>query len=316
MYEFSRIAIIYNPTKDFRKVESFIQLSHEKRRDIQFDIFHTDNFEDIEDKAEWAISKGYEINIAAGGDGTVLGVMNAAIKHNKPFSVLPLGTGNDFAKSLSINNLQDTVDVLANGMLKTVDAGMCRYCTDEGSEKEMFFCSTAGVGALAKVFSYESNFITKLLKNMLGNGVWPLLTIVSLSTSRNSESVLVFDQREIRADIRLFEISKVPIAGGTYFTPYAGTANQRFDAWMLHDIGMIKCLDVFLKAGRPGNEHFQCEGFEYFTENTELNRYGVSNLTEITINPVTALPVHIHGDKVGRTPMHCKIASKKVRVLC
>jgi diacylglycerol kinase (ATP) len=316
MKKFSRIAIIYNPTKDIKKVKLYVELLKAKNREIHLDVFYTDNFEDIENKAHAAISKGYDITVAAGGDGTVLGVMNAAMKHGTPFSILPLGTANDFAKSLSIDSVEDAAEVLSNGTIKNVDAGICTYHADEVEEREMFFCSTAGVGVLARVFSYEKYLATKILKGILGNGVWPLLTILSLFSSKNTEAELILNERTIKASMRLFEISKAPVVGGMHFTPYAGTENGIFDAWLLHGTGSFRSLDVFLKADKPGGNHFACAGFEYFTHHGGFNRYGCSNLTEIAVSPIRPLPVHLNGEKIGYTPSTFKLLPEAIAVVC
>lgn len=315
MNNLSTIAIIFNPTKDINKVKLYVKLAQEKRKDINFVIIHTDNFEDIENKAHMAISKGCDICIAAGGDGTVLGVMNAAIKHNTPFSVLPLGTGNDFSKSISIFNIEDAVNTLINGKIINLDAGICEYQKYNNEKSEMYFCSTGGVGAIARVLSYEKYLITKILKKILKNNVWPLLTIVSLIFSKNLKTEVVLNQNEIEGQIKLFEISKVQVAGDMYFTPLAETANGILDAWMLHDIGFVKTLQVFLEAEKPDLNHFSHPGVEYFSSIGKYNQYGYSNLTEISIYPDKTMPLHLHGDMLGYTPCHFKILPKKIKVL-
>ena len=310
----SRAAIIFNPTKDLRKVEEYIDLIRASNAGIHLDVFPTDDFEDIESKAHTAVSEGYDLNIAAGGDGTVLGVMNAAIKHGTPFSILPLGTGNDFARSLSIDSVEDAANAVLRGSVRKVDAGVCTYHADK--EKQMFFCSTAGVGALARIFTYEKSLITKILKKLMGNSVWTLLTTVSMLSSTNTETELILNRQTIKTAMRLFEISKASHVGGVAFTPYAGNDNGIFDAWMIHETGSMGCLDVFLKADRPEPKHFTCAGFDYFTHNRRHNRYGYSNLTEIAINPSRPLPVHLNGEFLGWSPCTFVLLPKALNIVC
>jgi diacylglycerol kinase (ATP) len=54
--------------------------------------------------AEQALHGGYDYIIAAGGDGTLNEVINGVAEHaaNIRVGLLPLGTGNDFARSLSL----------------------------------------------------------------------------------------------------------------------------------------------------------------------------------------------------------------------
>ncbi|MEP7249547.1 MAG: diacylglycerol kinase family protein [Spartobacteria bacterium] len=57
-----------------------------------------------------------EILVAGGGDGTICGVAEAALKFDKPLGVLPLGTFNYFAKNLGIPlELADATRALLDG---------------------------------------------------------------------------------------------------------------------------------------------------------------------------------------------------------
>ena len=316
MNRFARVTVVYNPRKSFKKVEAFISQAKSKNNHLQVEVLHTESFEDIERKADQAISSGCDLCIAAGGDGTVLGVLNAAIKHNAAFSILPLGTSNDFAMSLGITSAEDAVNVLFHGRVRKVDAGVCGYCADDGSEREMYFGSTAGVGVLARVFSYERRWLTRLLMNVLGNGVYPLLTTVSMFSGGTSATELVLNDTRITTRMKLFEVSKVRVVGGTVFTPYAGVDNGIFDAWMLHDTNSFRALNVFIQAGKPGAPHLSCPGFSYFSGDEAQNRYRCGRLTQIAVTPEKPLPVHLNGDRVGLTPCRLRILPGKLKVLC
>ena len=64
------------------------------------------------------------IVVAAGGDGTVGSVANALIGTPAVMAILPLGTSNDFARSLNIPlHVENAVRVISNGRVSRVDAG-------------------------------------------------------------------------------------------------------------------------------------------------------------------------------------------------
>ncbi|MEX0843687.1 MAG: diacylglycerol kinase family protein [Balneolaceae bacterium] len=67
--------------------------------------------------------KLYSHIIACGGDGTVNQVANGIIGSSAIMGVLPLGSGNDFAKSIGLgNNFKVNLDILLTGDITHIDA--------------------------------------------------------------------------------------------------------------------------------------------------------------------------------------------------
>src|SRR3954469_1949563 len=78
----------------------------------------------VERLARDAARKGCELIVAAGGDGTLNEVVNgvAASADRVRVGVLPLGTGNDFARSLGLPpDIEDCVDILRTGRTRATD---------------------------------------------------------------------------------------------------------------------------------------------------------------------------------------------------
>jgi len=68
-----------------------------------------------------------EMIIAAGGDGLVGGVITHIAESGLPLGILPLGTSNDIARSLSIPlNISAAAAVLLNGKRRTIDIGIAQ----------------------------------------------------------------------------------------------------------------------------------------------------------------------------------------------
>ena len=97
--------------------------------------------------ARKADEQGYDMVIAMGGDGTVHEVINGLMqipaKRRPILGVVPVGSGNDFAHSISIPMQSDRALAYAlNGEASTVDIGLM---TDENGRQE-YFDNTVGVG--------------------------------------------------------------------------------------------------------------------------------------------------------------------------
>ncbi|HEY4285060.1 MAG TPA: diacylglycerol kinase family protein [Chthoniobacterales bacterium] len=70
----------------------------------------------IERVAEEKASSGCEVLVAGGGDGTICGVAEVALKRGKTLGVLPLGTFNYFARNLGIPlDLEAAAKVILDG---------------------------------------------------------------------------------------------------------------------------------------------------------------------------------------------------------
>ncbi len=80
--------------------------------------------EDVAELTRAACRQGADLVVAAGGDGTVVAVANGLVKCQIPLGILPLGTGNGFARGLNIPLKMDNALELLVGEpdIKQVDA--------------------------------------------------------------------------------------------------------------------------------------------------------------------------------------------------
>ncbi len=100
---------------------------------------------DIEEQARALAADPAAAIIAAGGDGTVHEVVNGILSADAStaFGVVPVGTGNDFAKAAGVPlHWETAVRLLADRI--TSDTPPRRV--DAGRINERFFCNGAGIG--------------------------------------------------------------------------------------------------------------------------------------------------------------------------
>lgn len=92
-----------------------------------------------------------DVVIAAGGDGTVLGVARRLVHSKVPLVILPLGTANNLARSVGMSNdLEMLLGVLQNPRERALDIGVA-----SGSWGERYFCESAGVGWFSNALQAE-----------------------------------------------------------------------------------------------------------------------------------------------------------------
>ncbi len=66
------------------------------------EIYETTGTEDLASVCRRACQRGAAVVIAAGGDGTLVGVANGLVNSSVPLGILPMGTGNYLARALLV----------------------------------------------------------------------------------------------------------------------------------------------------------------------------------------------------------------------
>lgn len=125
-----KTSIIYNPAagsvKDRESIgEKLRQLSGAR-------IYFTEKEGDAIRFAENAIQQGQDLIVAAGGDGTLNEVINgiAPFADRIQIGLVPLGTGNDFARTLALpNSIEDCINILETGKTRAID--LVRVTSDQ-----------------------------------------------------------------------------------------------------------------------------------------------------------------------------------------
>lgn len=98
-------------------------------------------------EAERAAKAGFDLVIAAGGDGTINEVVNgiAPLKHRPKMAIIPTGTTNDFARALKIprDNPVAAAKVIGKNQIVKMDIGRARNDT--------YFINIAAAGSLTEL---------------------------------------------------------------------------------------------------------------------------------------------------------------------
>ena len=165
MKKTSNILCILNPnaskgqaiTKVDKIKESF------RKRNQSVDIIFTSQRKQAITLALQGADEGYDVIIAAGGDGTVNEVANGILKSDKSpsFGIIPIGRGNDFAYTANIPcDVDKAVDLILSSPATDIDVGLL-YGKDAADGR--FFINGAGMG-----FEPEVNFKASSYKHING----------------------------------------------------------------------------------------------------------------------------------------------------
>jgi len=119
-----KITFIINPIAGHKKYKIAVEkiykyLNHKK---FILSIKYSKKKGDVEKIAKKAITKGANIIIAVGGDGTVNEVSRTLINSKVKMGVIPVGSGNGLALCIGIpNNIQKAIEIINSNQIKKLD---------------------------------------------------------------------------------------------------------------------------------------------------------------------------------------------------
>lgn len=143
--------LLINPISGTRNKKDICDLAHKRLKDARIDleIVHTRHKGHGAQLASDAASRGVDIVMVAGGDGTVNEVASALMHTETSLGIIPCGSGNGLARTLGISmDFDKAIDTVARNRPHAIDCGI--------ADGKPFFC-TFGVGFDAAVTEKFSN---------------------------------------------------------------------------------------------------------------------------------------------------------------
>ncbi|WP_276356563.1 diacylglycerol kinase [Cohnella caldifontis] len=225
-----RARLIYNPTSGREEVRRRLPaiLQRLERGGIETSCHATEGEGDASRAALLAARRGYDIVIAAGGDGTLNEVVSGLSEHDSrpALGILPLGTTNDFARAHGIpRNWADACDLIVRRYTVPVDVGKAG---------DKYFINIAGGGSLTEL-TYE---VPSKLKTMVGQLAYYMKGLEKITNLRPVRmKIKANGAEEIDEELMLFLIANSSsVAGFDRLAPDASTNDGVFDV-----IALRKC---------------------------------------------------------------------------
>lgn len=261
----TKARVILNPTSGSGRGERMAEhiLVGLERRGIDADLVATTaTREGVRLGLEAARSR-VDLVVAAGGDGTVHEVANGLLTaysqgvDGPVLGVLPVGTGNDFAKLVGpLDDLDRSLDILVDGALRRFDA-----CVAEWNGREHWFINAAGTGIDVEVVR---QIFRK--RGRAGNAVMKYLMAVlkSLVTYRAIPLRIRMDDHTIERDTMIIVAANGRSVGGGFFvTPDAEPADALFDICVVNDVSFFGALPVLARVLRGAHtKHRKVEMYQ------------------------------------------------------
>lgn len=196
---------------------------------------------DEEEIAELAIHRGVETIVAVGGDGTCTRIANAVLKGGTAcrLAVVPMGTGNDFAKTLGVANFnpKQIAALIRGGAAVSIDVGLA-----DGR----YFLNSCGFGFDASVLEASSR--VRFLK---GDAVYMYSALTQLFSYRGINVSSNGAPGVRRGNMLMVTVSNGRFLGGAFMiAPRASVLDGKLDACFFSDAGVVERLRLFAGAMR------------------------------------------------------------------
>jgi undecaprenyl-diphosphatase len=146
--------------------------------------------------------------IAAGGDGTVGAVADALANSGVAMGVIPLGTSNDFARSLGIpRRIEKAVRLLREGKVSTIDLG--RFERSGGAARHFVHAATVGLNVSFAKLATQASF-----RKRLGRLTYVVAGMRAFEEREPFRCRLVIDGREQDLELIHLSVINAPVFGG------------------------------------------------------------------------------------------------------
>lgn len=229
--------IIYNPTsgREAFKKELAPVLERFEVAGYETSTHATTSEGDAINAARTAVERGYDLIVAAGGDGTINEVINgmAEQEYRPKLGIIPMGTTNDFARALCIpRDIKKAVDVILDNQSMLLDIGRVN---------DQYFMNIAGGGKLTEL-TYE---VPSKLKTMLGQMAYYMKGIEMLPSLKPIRAKIEYDGNSIDEEIMLFLISNSnSVAGFEKLAPDAKLDDGYFDLLILKKANLAEFIRI------------------------------------------------------------------------
>jgi diacylglycerol kinase (ATP) len=232
---------------------------------------------------------------AAGGDGTLNEVVNGLVGSHPigleaVCGLVPLGTGNDFARCIGLGtDLKRSVENLFHGTPCPVDVG---------NAGERWFLNIAGCGFDALV----ADRINRGFRRLHGTTAYIAAVCDCLRTLKPAQLTLTLDGQRLETRALMCSVANATsYGGGMRVAPDARIDDGLFDICLLREAGRLEFLLAFPRVFK---------GTHVSHPKVTMLRAAV-----VRVESDPPLPILVDGDVVGTTPVTFTLHPHKLRML-
>lgn len=293
-----RTCVIFNPTAKGNKARKFRR--HLDEFAAECCLKQTASVGDARALAAQCVRDGFEVVVAAGGDGTLNEVLNGIGDVPEGFErarlgVLPLGTVNVFAREVQIPlKLGRAWEAIRQGAETRLDLGVVDF-EENGAPARRYFAQLAGAGLDARAIE----LVDWRLKKKIGPLAYVVAGLCALTESQRQISVA---NGKAKTAGELVLIGNGGLYGGEFrIFPPADMRDGLLEACVFPRVNWLTLA---------------CCGPRLLIKGT-LPRRSTENLqsTSLTLTSQSRVPFEVDGEFVGHLPATFSVQRSKLRVI-
>ncbi len=232
--------------------EAAVVAALDRQRIVMLPVVRIEDPARLDEAVVSLLEQGVDRLIVGGGDGT-LGTVAGHLAHRSTvLGVLPLGTANDFARTLGIPiDPTAAVEVIAQGQIRLVDLGRAN---------ETYFLNVASVGMSVSATSELSPEI----KRRLGSLAYLYAGAIAFTSHPTFRVRVQSGQELIETSAHQFVVGNGRFfGGGVLVAPQSSLEDGLLHAYALGTRGRwdllktVACLRMGVPIDRPGDFFFQ-----------------------------------------------------------
>ena len=298
------IKIILNPAagRGYGAKAEIELRQHLRAEGLDFDLVRTEGPWHAAELAAQAASDGFEVVVAAGGDGTTNEVVNGLMSASEhgltgTLGIIPVGSGSDFAHNVGVPaGLQDACRRLARGQTRVVD--VCRVTVQD--QPPRYFDNTVNVG-FGGIVTVEALKV----KRLRGMALYLPVVLKTVFLAQNPRVTIEYDDQELALSAVMICVGNGPREGGGFFcTPDAQPDDGLLDLCIVREISrtaMLGLIPHFMKGTHVGREPVT-----------------MARARRVTISSPDDLVAHMDGEVLCTDAHHiaCEILPGQLQVRC
>jgi diacylglycerol kinase (ATP) len=240
------------------------------------------------------LAEGCDLLVLGGGDGTMSSVVDYLADRDVALGLLPLGTANDFARTLEVpSDLAGACDTIAHGKRVDIDLGLA------GGN---YYVNVASAGLSVGV----TRMLSSRLKKRAGALAYPVAALKAFARHQPFSARLTFPDDD-RPPMELDRLLQIAVGNGRFYgggnvvAPDAGIDDHTLDVYAIE---MTRHRSLLGTA-----RYFKSGDFVRADHVTHLTTRSV----RLETDPVQR--INIDGEVVARTPEDFTIARNALHVM-